>query len=103
MSWNAAVFLRKGLAEIEGIHIWGKPDLWAIAFGSEKYDILAVCYKMWEKGWMTAPNSQPPGIHFMITPVHEPFIQDYLKALKKSVSEVSGEKGPKERADVRYS
>ena len=92
-----------GLAEIEGLHIWGKPDLWAVAYGSRKYDILAVCYKMWEKGWMTAPNSHPPGIHFMITPVHEPFIQDYLNALKDSVSEVAGNQGPKERAEVRYS
>jgi len=93
----------KGLAEIDGIHIWGRPDLWAVAFGSKKYDILAVCYKMWEKGWMVAPNKQPPGIHFMITPVHEPFIEDYLSALRESVVEVTGGQASQERVQVRYS
>jgi sphinganine-1-phosphate aldolase len=92
----------KGLAKIDGIHVWGKPDLWAVAYGSEGYDILSVVRKMWGKGWIVAPNSQPPGIHFMITPVHAPVIDDYLSALEESVAEVKTEGDTSESVKPRY-
>jgi len=71
-SMEARKRFEEGLAKMEGIHVWGAPDLWAIAYGSDKFDILQVARKMWKKRWQVAPNSQPPGIHFMITPVHAP-------------------------------
>ena len=92
----------EGLAKIEEIHVWGKPDLWAVAYGSKTVDILAVAAGMWKRGWMVAPNSQPAGIHFMITPVHEPVINDYLSALRESVAEVTGSDKPMEQVEVRY-
>ncbi|MCP4692679.1 MAG: aspartate aminotransferase family protein [Desulfobacterales bacterium] len=92
----------EGLAGIDGIHIWGKPDLYAVAYGSEAYDILAVTHGMWKRGWMVAPNSQPPGIHFMITPVHAPVIQAYLAALEEAVSEVKAGHKPAEAVKPRY-
>jgi sphinganine-1-phosphate aldolase len=83
--------LAHGIAEIDGLHVWGQPELWALAYGSSKVNMLSVCKKMWGKGWMVAPNKQPPGIHFMMTPVHEPIIDDYLLALAQSVQEVESE------------
>ncbi len=94
--------LEKGLAQIKGIKVWGKPDLWAVAYGSDAYDILSVTYKMWERGWMVAPNSKPPGIHFMATPVHAPFVDEYLDALKESVADVTGGNTPDSPIEVRY-
>jgi sphinganine-1-phosphate aldolase len=94
--------LEKGLAGINGIKVWGAPDLWAVAYGSDAYDILAVTHKMWERGWMVAPNSDPPGIHFMATPVHAPFVDEYLNALKESVADVSGGDTPDGPVEVRY-
>ncbi len=92
----------KGLVDLEGIKVWGAPDLWAVAYGSEEYDILSVAYKMWERGWMVAPNSNPAGIHFMITPVHATIIAEYLTALEESVAAVRGENEPSEQVEVRY-
>jgi len=102
-SMKARRQFEEGLTRIDGIHVWGKPDLWAIAYGSEKYDILSVVRGMWSRGWMVAPNSQPPGIHFMITPVHAPVIDDYLSALNDAVSEVKNEKEPSDSVKPRYS
>jgi sphinganine-1-phosphate aldolase len=101
-SMRARKRFEEGLAKIEGIHVWGRPDLWALAYGSKTIDILAVAAGMWKRGWMVAPNSQPAGIHFMITPVHEPVIEDYLSALRESLSEVTGSDKPMEQVDVRY-
>lgn len=91
------------LEKIDGLFVWGEPDLWAIAYGSDKYDIMAIAFKMWEKGWMVAPNSQPEGIHFMITPSHKPVIDEYLEALKDSVNAVAAANEPVEKAEARYS
>ena len=70
--------------------------------GSEAFDILAVTHGMWKRGWMVAPNSQPPGIHFMITPVHAPVIEAYLAALGEAVSEVKAGHKPAEAVKPRY-
>ena len=95
--------LEDGLAKIDGIKVWGKPDLWALAFGSDSFDIMSVAYKMWEKGWMVAPNTTPPGIHFMTTPVHETFIDEYLSALKDSIAEVLKSGDDAQQIEARYS
>jgi len=102
ITMRASKRFEEGLAKIDGIHVWGKPELWAVAYGSETFDILAVAAKMWEHGWMVVPNSQPPGIHFMITPVHEPVIEDYLAVLGKSVAEVKRSDKPAKQVEVRY-
>jgi sphinganine-1-phosphate aldolase len=101
-SMEARKRFEEGLAKIDGIKVWGTPDLWAVAYGSEKFDILAVTHKMWERGWMVAPNSEPAGIHFMISPVHEPVIEDYLTALQESIRDVLGGDGPDAPVEVRY-
>lgn len=95
--------LEKGLAALEGIKIWGSPDLWALAYGSDDFDIMAVAYKMWEQGWMVAPNTQPPGIHFMTTPVHDTYIDEYLSVLKQAISEIKTSGDGAQKIEARYS
>jgi len=92
----------KELTKIEGVHIWGQPDLWAVAYGSRNYDMLNVAKKMWAGGWGVAPILNPPGIHFMITPVHEPFIDEYLSALKESIDQVRKSVSDMDEITVRY-
>ncbi len=95
--------LETGLAKIDGLKVWGEPDLWALAYGSDSIDILAVAFKMWEKGWMVAPNTEPPGIHFMTTPVHDAFIDEYLSVLGDSVAAVLKDGQESQKIDARYS
>ena len=101
-SMEARIELQAGLEKIDGIHIWGEPDLWAVAYGSDKYDILQVVRKMWSRGWIVAPNSQPPGIHFMTTPVHAPIINEYLAALEEAIEEVKNADDASDAVKPRY-
>lgn len=78
----------EGLRAIEGLHIWGEPDLWAVAFGAEGYDIWAVADAMTERGWSIGRVREPRGIHLMITPVHQPVIDEYLADLRACVDRV---------------
>lgn len=88
----------EGLAGIEGLHVWGAPDLWAVAYGAEAYDVFAVAKAMTARGWQVSPVRQPRGIHLMITPVHEPVIDEYLDDLAASVAEARAGAAPLEKA-----
>jgi len=100
---KARTRLEKGLLEIDGINVWGEPDLWALAFGSQSFDIMAVAYKMWEQGWMVAPNTKPAGIHFMTTPIHDGFIDEYLAVLKEAIASVKESGEDATQIEARYS
>lgn len=78
----------EGLARIDGLHVWGEPDLWALAYGADGYDILAVADAMNARGWSVGRVREPRGIHVMLTPVHAPIIDEYLADLTASVAEV---------------
>jgi glutamate/tyrosine decarboxylase-like PLP-dependent enzyme len=77
-----------GLARIEGLHVWGEPDLWAVAYGTEGCDIHAVADAMTVRRWSVGRVRTPPGIHLMLTPVHAPIVDDYLADLAASVTAV---------------
>src|SRR5262249_9174970 len=79
-----------GLNRIEGMHVWGDPDLWAVGFGAESYDILAVAEAMIRRGWVVGRIVEPRGIHLMLTPVHAPVIDEFLTDLRASADEVRG-------------
>jgi glutamate/tyrosine decarboxylase-like PLP-dependent enzyme len=73
-----------GLAGIDGLHVWSDPELWAVAYGADGYDIGAVAAAMGERGWSVGRVREPRGIHLMITPVHAPVIDAYLADLRAS-------------------
>jgi glutamate/tyrosine decarboxylase-like PLP-dependent enzyme len=76
-----------GLARI-GLHAWSDPELWAIAYGSEEVDILAVADAFAARGWWPGRVKEPRGIHLMLTPVHAPVIGEYLADLGRAVADV---------------
>jgi len=77
-----------GLERIDGVSVFGKPDLWAFAFGSHDVDIHQVAALMGRRGWLCGPTTSPKGIHMMCTPVHEPIAQEYVEAIAECVAEV---------------
>jgi glutamate/tyrosine decarboxylase-like PLP-dependent enzyme len=86
---DARARLVVGLARIDGgLHLWGEPDLWAVAYGARDCDILAAADAMTARGWSVGRVRQPPGIHLMLTPVHAPVIEEYLGDLAVSVAAV---------------
>ncbi|MGH2633223.1 MAG: aspartate aminotransferase family protein, partial [Tepidiformaceae bacterium] len=76
-----------GLAQIPGVSIFGRPDLWAFAFGSDEVDMYQVAVLMGQRGWLCGPTTSPKGIHMMCTPVHEPVASEYVAAIAECVAE----------------
>ena len=91
-----------GLERIGGIHVWGEPDLWAVAYGAEDCDILAVADAMTARRWSVGRVRTPPGIHLMLTPVHAPVVDDYLADLAASVATVRAGAGAPSSTPVVY-
>lgn len=82
---HAKTRLVEGLTRIDGLHVLGEPELWAVGFGARGYDIFAVADGMTARGWSVGRIKEPRGIHLMITPVHAPVIDDYLADLATAV------------------
>ena len=90
-----------GLARV-GLRVWGEPDLWAVAYGADDCDILAVADAMTARRWSVGRVRTPPGIHLMLTPVHAPIVDDYLTDLTASVAAVRAGTGAPSRTSVVY-
>jgi glutamate/tyrosine decarboxylase-like PLP-dependent enzyme len=91
-----------GLARIEGLHVWGEPDLWAVAYGARGLDIHAVADAMTARRWSVGRVRTPPGIHLMLTPVHAPVVEEYLADLAGAVATVRAGAGISSGAPVVY-
>lgn len=86
-SMQAKDAIASGLSEIRGVRVFGEPELWAFAFGAEGVDMLQVAGLMARRGWMCGPTTEPPGIHVMCTPVHEPIAAEYVAAIAECLAE----------------
>jgi glutamate/tyrosine decarboxylase-like PLP-dependent enzyme len=67
-----------GLLAIPSVRVFGRPDLWAFAFGSDEVDMHRVAGRMNERGWYCGRTTSPRGIHMMCTPVHEKIAGEYV-------------------------
>jgi len=93
-----------GLLQIDGMHLWGNPELWAVAYGSRTDDIVKIAEFLAEEGWGISPVKEPPGIHLMITPIHATFMDEYLSVLQKVVLSIrSGANLSANTKEIRYS
>lgn len=80
--------LQKGITEIPGLFILGKPEAGVFAFGSDSINIHALADKLEEKGWVIDQQTNPDCLHFMVTPAHENAAESFLKDLKTAAAEV---------------
>ena len=78
---------------IEGLTVLGKPDMSLFAYTSTTMDIYAIATGMEDRGWMVSKDTIPfKAIHFMQSPGHEPFVDDYLSDLEDVVELVASGK-----------
>lgn len=81
-----------GIRRIDGLEIWGDPQAYLIAFGSNAFDIFAVDEGMSERGWMGSRLQDPPAIHLFLDLSHSAIVDEYLYDLAEVVGAVrSGE------------
>ena len=77
-----------GIREIDGLEIWGDPEAYLIAFGSNAFDIFAVDEGMAERGWLSSRLLDPPAIHLFLDMSHASIVDDYLCDLAEVVNAV---------------
>ncbi|HMT23402.1 MAG TPA: aminotransferase class V-fold PLP-dependent enzyme [Microthrixaceae bacterium] len=76
---------QRGIEAIDGLHITFPPDLSLFEFGSDRYDMNAVCDVMDERGWNL--DRQQGGLHLMVAPGHDRVVDDFCTDLASAVAD----------------
>lgn len=76
---------REGVQLIDGIHIVGDPVGPLFALASDTLDLYGVGDAMEKKGWFLNRNSDPKGLHLMLSPIHARVIDQLLTDLATCV------------------
>ena len=92
-----------GIREIDGLEIWGEPQAYLIAFGSNVFDIFAVDEGMAERGWMGSRLQDPPAIHLFLDLSHSAIVDEYLHDLAEVVGAVKSGEIQSRKQDALYS
>jgi glutamate/tyrosine decarboxylase-like PLP-dependent enzyme len=83
---DATEKLIAGVEAIDGVHVWGAPDMTVVALGSDEHDIFAVGDRLEERRWHFDRQDSPPALHLMASPRHllvvDGFLSDLRDALK---------------------
>ena len=79
--------LLDGVRAIDGIHVWGEPDMTVVAIGSETHDIFAVGDRLTERGWHFDRQDDPPALHLMASPRHLLVVDEFLADLRASLAD----------------
>ncbi len=82
---------RKGIEEIPGLYILGKPHLSIVAFGAHDLDIFRVAEVMDRGGWLPGLVQKPKAIHRMLSMIQAPSLNEYLDDLKAALKVVRDE------------
>ncbi|XP_073139181.1 sphingosine-1-phosphate lyase isoform X1 [Henckelia pumila] len=86
--------IERGIHEIHGLFVVGKPDMTIVAFGSDILDIFEVNDIMSSKGWHLNALQRPNSIHICVTLQHVHVVEELLKDLRDSVQTVKAKPGP---------
>lgn len=95
--------LEAAIDEIEGLQVWGTPQLGVICFGSTRFDVNALWGKLFERGWFLSLTNEPKGLHMMLTPAHAQSIDQLIADLKEIVPELMEGTSEGETPNFRYS
>ena len=93
----------EGIRRIDGLEIWGEPQAYLIAFGSNAFDIFAVDESMTERGWLSSRLLEPPAIHLFLDMSHASIVDDYLHDLAEAVNAVKSGKVQSREKGALYS
>jgi len=88
-----------GIRETDGLKILGTPDLSIVAYGSDEFDIFRVAEVMQTKGWLPGLIQRPRGIHRMMSLLHAPSLEEYLRDMRAAVGVVR--QAPTDGAAIR--
>ncbi|MFZ1854161.1 MAG: hypothetical protein WAU06_04530, partial [Candidatus Nanopelagicales bacterium] len=89
--------LRAGIEAIPQLSIMGNPIGPLLSFTSETIDTYAVCDLMDDRGWNMDRNTNPNGLHMMISPLHGQYADDFLSDLRWAVDNHGESRGVEAR------
>jgi glutamate/tyrosine decarboxylase-like PLP-dependent enzyme len=91
--------VRDGVGAIDGIEIVGDPIGPVLALRSDVLDLYAVGDVMDDKGWNLNRNTEPPGLHLMLSPAHGAVADQLVADLGDAVANHGDSRG----VEARYS
>jgi glutamate/tyrosine decarboxylase-like PLP-dependent enzyme len=89
--------VRAGIDAIDGIEIVGDPLGPVLAMQSETVDLYAVGDVMDDRGWNVNRNTDPRGLHVMLSPAHTAVADDLLVDLREAVEHHGESRGVEAR------
>jgi glutamate/tyrosine decarboxylase-like PLP-dependent enzyme len=92
---------RRGIEAI-GLTVLGNPDVSILCFTSKEFDMLRVGEVMATCGWLPGLVREPHAMHLMLSMLHAPAKDDYLRDLRDAVAQVRAESGTTSKVDVTY-
>jgi glutamate/tyrosine decarboxylase-like PLP-dependent enzyme len=87
---DAVEALKKGVASIDGVHVWGEPDGTVLALGSHAHDIFAIGDALNARGWHFDRQDNPPALHLMASPRHKLVVDEFVSDLRDAVASNAG-------------
>ena len=82
--------LIEGVEAIDGVHVWGEPEMTVAAIGSQERDIFAIGDVLNERGWHFDRQDGPPSLHLMTSPRHSLVVDEFLADLRYAVDHQRG-------------
>jgi glutamate/tyrosine decarboxylase-like PLP-dependent enzyme len=79
-----------GVGRIDGLRIWGEPDMTVVALGSDAHDIFAIGDVLNARGWHFDRQDSPPALHLMTSPRHSHVVDEFLSDLRYAVEHHAG-------------
>jgi len=96
---ETAAKVRAGIRAIDGLEIVGDPIGPVLSFRSDAIDLDAVADVMDDRNWNLNRNTDPRGLHLMLSPAHAAVADDLLADLRHAV----GHHGESRGVEARYS
>jgi glutamate/tyrosine decarboxylase-like PLP-dependent enzyme len=87
---DATQRLIDGVAAIDGLHIWGEPDMTVVAIGSSKQDVFAIGDELERRRWHFDRQDNPPALHLMASPRHALVVDEFLADLRAAAASNMG-------------
>ena len=76
-----------GIEGMDGVHVWGEPEMTVVAVGSAEHDIMAVGDRLNERGWHFDRQEDPPALHLMTSPRHALVVDEFLSDLRRALAD----------------
>lgn len=89
--------IKAGIEAIPGLQIMGNPIGPLLTFTSDTIDTYAVCDLMDDRGWNLDRNTNPNGLHMMISPLHAQIADRFLTDLRWAVANHGQSRGVEAR------